>query len=68
MESIGLELYLRLVNKASNQIQNGEVDSFIIEKQTEINLGTSAYIPNDYLPDISQRLIMYRRISSAISF
>ena len=67
MESIGLELYLRLVNKASNQIQNGEVDSFIIEKQTEINLGTSAYIPNDYLPDISQRLIMYSRISSAIS-
>ncbi len=67
MESIGIELYLRLVNKASNQIQNGEVDSFIIEKQTEINLGTSAYIPNDYLPDISQRLIMYSRISSAIS-
>ena len=67
MESIGIELYLRLVNKASNQIQKGEVDSFIIEKQTEINLGTSAYIPNDYLPDISQRLIMYSRISSAIS-
>jgi len=67
MESIGIELYLRLVNKASNQIQKGEVDSFIIEKQTEINLGTSAYIPNDYLPDISQRLIMYNRISSAIS-
>ena len=67
MESIGIELYLRLVNKASNQIQKGEVDSFIIEKQTEINLGTSAYIPNDYLPDISQRLIMYNKISSAIS-
>ena len=67
MESIGIELYLRLVNKASDQIKKGEVDSFIIEKQTEINLGTSAYIPNDYLPDISQRLIMYNRISSAIS-
>ena len=67
MESIGIELYLRLVNKASNQIQKGEVNSFIIEKQTEINLGTSAYIPNDYLPDISQRLIMYNKISSAIS-
>ena len=67
MESIGIELYLRLVNKASNQIQKGEVDSFIIEKQTEINLGTSAYIPNDYLPDIRQRLIMYNKISSAIS-
>jgi len=67
MESIGIELYLRLVNKASDQIKKGEVDSFIIEKQTEINLGTSAYIPNDYLPDISQRLIMYNKISSAIS-
>ena len=67
MESIGIDLYLRLVNRATNQIQKGEIESFIIEKDIEINLNTSAYIPEDYLPDISQRLIMYNKISSAIS-
>ena len=67
MESIGIDLYLRLVNKASSQIKKGEVESFIIEKDIEINLNTSSYIPENYLPDISQRLIMYNRISSAIS-
>ena len=67
MESIGIDLYLRLVNRATNLIQKGEIESFIIEKDIEINLNTSAYIPEDYLPDISQRLIMYKKISSAIS-
>ena len=67
MESIGIDLYLRLVNKATNQIQKGEIESFIMEKGIELSLNTSAYIPEDYLPDINQRLIMYNRISSAIS-
>jgi transcription-repair coupling factor (superfamily II helicase) len=56
-----------LVNRATNQIQKGEIESFILEKDIEVNLNTSTYIPEDYLPDISQRLIMYNRISSAIS-
>ena len=38
-----------------------------MEKGIELSLNTSAYIPEDYLPDINQRLIMYNRISSAIS-
>ena len=67
MESIGIDLYLRLVNKATNQIQKGEIESFIMEKGIELSLNTSAYIPEDYLPDINQRLIMYNRISSATS-
>ena len=67
MESIGIDLYLRLVNRATNQIQKGEIESFILEKDIEVNLNTSTYIPEDYLPDINQRLIMYNRISSAIS-
>ena len=67
MESIGIDLYLRLVNRATNQIQKGEIESFILEKDIEVNLNTSTYIPEDYLPDINQRLIMYNKISSAIS-
>ena len=67
MESIGIDLYLRLINRATNQIQKGEIESFILEKDIEVNLNTSTYIPEDYLPDINQRLIMYNKISSAIS-
>nr|ADI22105.1 transcription-repair coupling factor (superfamily II helicase) [uncultured Planctomycetales bacterium HF0200_11L05] len=67
MESIGIDLYLRLVNRATNQIQKGEIESLILEKDMQINLNTSAYIPEDYLPDINQRLLMYSRISSTIS-
>ncbi len=34
------------------------------EIEPEINLQLSAYIPADYIPDISQRYITYRRIAA----
>ena len=35
--------------------------------QVEVNLNTSSIIPETYLPDINQRLMMYNKISSALS-
>ncbi len=67
MESIGVDLYIRLVNRAAKQIKEGKIQPLEMEKQTEINLNTSSYIPDNYLPDINQRLVMYSRISSVIS-
>lgn len=39
----------------------GEVSEKAIEP--EINIGVSAYIPESYIPDIDQRMIIYRRLS-----
>jgi len=67
MESIGFDLYMRLLNKATHQIKKGKLESFVLERQIEVNLNASSYIPETYLPDINQRLIMYNKISSVIS-
>lgn len=67
MESIGIDLYLRLLNKATNQIKKSKFETFLLEKPIEVNLNTSSYIPETYLPDINQRLIMYNKISAALS-
>tara|TARA_B100000686_G_scaffold38623_1_gene40019 strand:- start:6643 stop:9597 length:2955 start_codon:yes stop_codon:yes gene_type:complete len=64
MESIGIDLYLKLLKKATKQIKEGKIENIEIEKITIINLNTSSYIPSNYLPDINQRLIMYSRISA----
>tara|TARA_B100000029_G_C17593388_1_gene963261 strand:- start:209 stop:3163 length:2955 start_codon:yes stop_codon:yes gene_type:complete len=64
MESIGIDLYLKLLKKATKQIKEGKIDNIEIEKIASINLNTSSYIPANYLPDINQRLIMYSRISA----
>ena len=67
MESIGIDLYMRLLNKATDQIKKGELNTLRLERQVEVNLNTSSIIPETYLPDINQRLMMYNKISSALS-
>ena len=66
-DSIGLDLYSRLLKKATDYIKRGILDFEELDKSPEINLGMSVYIPDDYLPDLNQRLLMYNRISSANS-
>jgi transcription-repair coupling factor (superfamily II helicase) len=66
-DSIGLDLYSRLLKKATDYIKRGILDFEELDKSPEINLGMSTYIPDDYLPDLNQRLLMYNRISSANS-
>ncbi|MBL4904236.1 MAG: transcription-repair coupling factor [Desulfocapsa sp.] len=67
--AIGYELYLDLLQKtvadmkaraAAGVDENLPMDL----PETEINLQISAYIPEHYIPDISQRYIAYRRISA----
>ena len=67
MESVGIDLYIKLVKSATDQIKNGVLELDFIEKNVDIDLGVSAYIPESYLPDINQRLLMYNRISSVDS-
>ena len=68
MESIGFSLYMQMLSKAVEDINNGkipELDSPINDVAREINLHASAIIPEDYLPDVHYRLIFYKRIASA---
>ncbi len=62
--SVGYEMYLELMEKAMKELK-GEVKEEEIEP--ELNLHISAYIPETYIPDTHQRLITYKRLSSATS-
>ena len=69
--AIGYDLYLELLQKtvadlkARRDIDAGLADDDDLDP--EINLQISAYIPESYIADISQRYIAYRRISSLSS-
>lgn len=70
MESIGFSLYMRMLNKAVEDINQGkipELDNPINDVAKEINLHCSAIIPESYLPDVHSRLIFYKRIASAVN-
>ena len=69
IESVGLEMYMRLLKKTVKYLKEGLIndDINLLEDKTIINLGKSAYIPSKYLPDINQRLLAYSRISNSLS-
>ncbi len=64
--AIGYDLYLDLLQKTVADLKNRGADSVkqVDEYDPEINLQLSAYIPEDYIHDISQRYVMYRRIAA----
>jgi transcription-repair coupling factor (superfamily II helicase) len=65
--AIGYDLYLDLLQKtvADLKAQAHPGDQPRLEDlDPEINLQLSAYIPESYIPDISQRYITYRRMAA----
>lgn len=69
VQAIGFSLYMRLLEKAVEGLKSGKELNLEspLEPNTEINLGSSALIPDDYIIDVHTRLVMYKRIANATS-
>ncbi len=66
MQEIGYAMYTELLEKAVKSLKAGkDFDPDSEEKDTEIELHIPALIPEDYLPDVHERLILYKRIASS---
>lgn len=65
IQNIGYALYMDLLDQAIKSIQRGEDISLDQpgSNGAEINLRIPALIPEDYLPDVHSRLILYKRIA-----
>jgi len=62
--AVGYDLYLQILEQAIQELKGEEV---VVEVEPEIDLPIPALIPADYVEDINQRLVFYRRFSSARS-
>ncbi len=69
IQSIGFTLYTELLDKAVKAIRKGQSPnlSMLAINPVEIKLNIPALIPEDYLPDVHMRLILYKRIANADS-
>jgi transcription-repair coupling factor (superfamily II helicase) len=67
IESIGFSLYLDMLNRAVAAIRAGRNPALAapLPEHQEVNLRVPTLIPDDYLPDVHTRLILYKRIASA---
>ncbi len=67
IQEIGFTLYTELLERAVNALKSGEQPELDapLDSGPEVDLQVAALIPEDYLPDIHARLVLYKRISSA---
>ena len=67
IQEIGFTMYTDLLERAVEALKLGkqpELDT-PMDRGAEVDLQTAALIPEDYLPDIQARLVLYKRIASA---
>ena len=66
VQKIGYTLYMEMLMDAVRAIREGRMPSSSPEREdtVDISLRIPALIPEDYLPDVHTRLIMYKRIAS----
>ncbi|MCG6656366.1 transcription-repair coupling factor [Halomonas campisalis] len=67
MEAIGYGLYMQMLDRAVAAIRQGKTPNIEapLDQGVEVSLNLPALIPDDYLHDVQQRLVMYKRIASA---
>lgn len=66
IESIGFTLYMQLLDEAVKAIREGRTPNadLPLSHGTEMNVRIPALIPEEYLPDVHNRLMLYKRIAS----
>jgi transcription-repair coupling factor (superfamily II helicase) len=59
--AVGLELYTHMLEQAVREVRGEPAEGDV---EPEIQLGIPAFIPESYIPDVSQRLVVYRRLAA----
>lgn len=62
IESVGYEMYTRLLENAIKEQQGGKVDND--DDEIIIDLNVNSYIDNRYIVDMAQKIGMYKRIAA----
>jgi transcription-repair coupling factor (superfamily II helicase) len=62
--AVGFDLFMQMMEEASCELR-GESRGPVVEP--EIEVGVEAFLPAEYIPDIGERLLMYKRLANADS-
>lgn len=61
IQAVGFELYCKLVSKTVQRLKGKEVKPIV---NPSINLSLPAYIPEQYIPDDRQRILIYKKMAT----
>ncbi len=58
--AVGFELYTHMMEDAVREVRG---ETLTADVEPEIQLGIEAYVPETYVPDVNQRLVLYKRLA-----
>ncbi|MBQ6323300.1 MAG: transcription-repair coupling factor [Bacilli bacterium] len=64
IDSVGIDLYLKMLNDEVNRINNNSIDSNLDEEDTKPLLNVSTHISDDYVDDTDLKIEIHRKINS----
>lgn len=59
---VGYEMYTQMMEEAVRELKGQKIE---IDLEPEVVLGLPSYLPEEYVPDTSARLLLYRRLATA---
>jgi transcription-repair coupling factor (superfamily II helicase) len=62
IEAVGFEMYMKLLEQAVRELKGEEIDDDV---RATVNLGIDIRIEADYVADMAQRLVVYRKVAAA---
>ncbi|HRD93034.1 MAG TPA: transcription-repair coupling factor [Accumulibacter sp.] len=65
MQEVGFNMFTEMLNRAVAALKQGQEPDLTqpLAVATEVNLHTPALLPDDYAPDVHQRLALYKRLA-----
>ena len=63
--AIGFELYLSMLEEATEALRAGEGEEEAPEAQVRVDVDVSAYVPSDFIPFEAAKIEVHRRIAAA---
>jgi transcription-repair coupling factor (superfamily II helicase) len=60
--AVGFELFMQMMDEATQELRGNPVGPRV---EPEIDFGVEAFLPEDFIADIGERLLMYKRLANA---
>src|SRR5687768_18443633 len=62
IEAVGFEMYMKLLEEAVRELKGEEMEDDV---RATVNLRVDVKIEESYVPDMNQRLMVYRKVAAA---
>jgi transcription-repair coupling factor (superfamily II helicase) len=62
IETVGFEMYMKLLDQTVRELKGEELEDDV---RADVNLRVDLRIDESYVPDVSQRLVLYRKVAAA---